>query len=96
MLDSLHDISAYVDGGKDGVYRLKLEIYNLGLYVHGMTMRTSKKSSDWWLQPPRHRISNGQYKADVEFDQRTELWKEVYAACLDAVNEHRRVNGPLL
>lgn len=86
----LHNVQVYVMGEKGGVYSLKIEILDLGVYIHGMTIRKSQKSDDWWLQPPKHRLSSGRYAADVEFDTRTELWQAIYQASKDALNEYLR------
>ena len=91
---STYDVQAFVLGEKNGVYSLKLEIHNLGIYPHGATLRRSKKNNNWWLQPPKH-VVNGKYVADVEFSTKTELWAEMEKAATEAVAEYSRYNNAL-
>jgi hypothetical protein len=89
MSDSIHDVNAYVLGQRNDVYSIKVEIFDLGIYIQGMTMRKSKMQDGWWLQPPKH-PKNGKYFADVEFDTRTELWRAMLQAATYAVGEYTR------
>ncbi len=95
MSFSIHDVNAYITGEKNGVYALKMEIHDLGIYVNGMTARQSKKFDGWWLQPPVKKLPSGKYVKDVEFSSKTELWDAMLRAAIDAINEHRRPYGDL-
>lgn len=90
MAYKIHSIDARVMSEKEGIYRLNIDILDLGIYVKNATIRHSKKNDNWWLQPPKRHISKNQYRAPVEFDTHTSLWEEMYEASVNALNDWRR------
>lgn len=81
------DVTASVlDIDRNGFYRLKVSIVDMGMYMFGFRAKQSDKGG-WWIQPPSTKTPSG-WKMNPEFDKSRQLWQEIEKACITAVCDY--------
>lgn len=89
---NLYCVEAEVRGDIKGVYRLKISILDLGVYVDGFTARHSDiDDTGWWIQPPARQVG-ARWISVIEFDKSKTLWVEIVNCCLDTINLYEQNN----
>ncbi len=82
---NLHIIESEVLGEKNGVYRLKVSVLDLGMYMFGFrASKSDKNTRGWWIQSPAIKTSSG-WKNNPEFDKKQTLWLEIEESCTNTV-----------
>lgn len=82
---NLHIIESTVLSEKNGVYRLKVSVLDLSIYMFGFrASKSDKAKSGWWIQAPATKTQSG-WKNNPEFDKHQTLWLEIEDSCINAV-----------
>jgi|GEM_PF-2606509 len=71
-------------------FRLKVSIYDLGLYIMGMIVQNSIiEGESYYVTTPAHKVGNKFYK-DITFEASHELWQQIQAACIKSVDQYKK------
>ena len=91
-----HKIDALVLGKTENKprYRLKVSIYDLGIHVMGMIVQDSLIEGEvYYVTPPSHKVGAKYYK-DITFETGSDLWTQVQATCIKAVETYKKEPSP--
>lgn len=65
-------------------YRVKVSIFDLGMYINGMMVYPPNARFDQWgVTPPSRLAGRGKYAHIVEFNKKEALWEEIYDKCVE-------------
>lgn len=85
-MDNQYNVDATVHmpiGG--GGYRVKVSIHGLGFHINGMVVfPPNGEHKDWGVFTPQGQSKSGRFK-QLEFAKKSQLWQEIYKACISAV-----------
>lgn len=87
-------IAARVYHIRDGIYYVKVELADLGMYISGITVRESPKFPEkgLWVQMPGYQIGKTKkYKRYVEFRPNSPTRSSIEEAARKAVAEYEPV-----
>ena len=65
-------------------YRIKVLVYDLGIFINGMMVYPpNPKFPQWGVTPPSRPAGRGQYKDVIEFNKKLPLWEEIHDKCVE-------------
>lgn len=81
----LYTLSAeYHKQVKNGAYRIKISLPELGMYINGiLAYPPSAERKEWVVYPPAQHLGRGKYITLLEFNKKLPLWQEIESACID-------------
>ncbi len=88
------DVLGRNESDKHDRYRLKVSVHDIGLHVMGIIVQDSIiEGEDYYVTTPAHKVGKKFYK-DVTFETSKELWIQIQAECIKAVEVFKRKNTP--
>lgn len=70
-------------------YRVKVSVFNLGMYINGMVVfPPNDEHNEWYVNTPAIRNGRGKWLHIVEFDKNSALWEEIYIECIQAGKQY--------
>jgi hypothetical protein len=90
----LNKIKAKVYTEKNGVFYVKVELPDLGIFINSFKVQESPKrpQDGLWVQEPKFCIKT-KWVAPIEFDKSGQVWKTIENVCRKAVEDKVTPDG---
>ena len=84
--------SVYAKNEEKGIYYVKASVVSIGMYITSITVRSSPKYDDLWVQMPA--FYAGRWTKPIEFSGGSQFHELIKDAALRAVDEYN--NSPVV